>query len=138
MLKSVIASALLVLIPLPALAQLRDFPEYQYQKYEIQLEQFFSDPNIPNGKYLRKSDRQRRFDGRLTCMYLETRTVKEYLDGNAQINRALLDKTSYFKNEKEFYDEMAYTLGVTSAAVDSLCTENRAGLMDFMDTLNKK
>ena len=133
MLKTAVASALLALLPLSALAQIRDFPEYKYQKYEIQLQQFFNDPAIAphNGTYLRKSDYQRRWDGRYLCFALEDETPAKYLSVTININGYL------YKGER-LNSENAYLMGTAAAAIDSLCTENRAGFMDFTENINKR
>jgi hypothetical protein len=43
----------------------------------------------------------------------------------------------YRDNPKKHQEESAYTLGVATAAIDSICTEHRAELIDFVEQSNK-
>jgi hypothetical protein len=102
--------------------------EGQYIRYEIALEQFFSLPEIaPDaGKYFRTSDRQRRFDGQFLCSMLTGYPTDEYL--NSQLNEHRL----LYKDPQQLRNENIYSLGVAAAAINTICTEHRADLMDFV------
>jgi len=130
MLKAV-AVALALLIPIPAFAiepYSVDLTESQYVQYEIKLKQFFSTPLLAKnaGKYLRSSNAERRAEGQMTCSLLTAYTTEKYL-----ITQFAIHRTQYGDNPQKLDDEIAYTFGVTSAAIDTMCTEHRAELMDF-------
>jgi glycine/D-amino acid oxidase-like deaminating enzyme len=136
MLKTI--SAVLVLLasqtPMLAATPLPVYPtEIQYIKYENALEQFFSLPAIaPNaGKYLRTSDSQRRRDGQLLCSILTAYSTDEYLTNELERHRLLYNDPQQLRNEN------AYTLGVAAAAIDTICTEHRASLLDFVQKYQK-
>jgi hypothetical protein len=123
-----VSVVLALLIPVPALA-IKQLTEAQYIKYEIKLEQFFSSPQLEGktGTYLRTSDIERRVDGYLTCRMLTKMTTEEYL--TSELNR---HRTLYGDNPQKLDNEIAYTLGVAGSAVDAMCTEHRASLLDFV------
>ncbi|MBN3908571.1 MAG: hypothetical protein HWQ35_19125 [Nostoc sp. NMS1] len=130
MLKTV-AVALALLIPVSALAAEPysvNLTENQYIQYEIELKQFFSTPILAKnaGKYLRASNAERRAEGQMTCSLLTAFTTEKYLVTQFEIHR-----TQYGDDPQKLDDEIAYTLGVTAAAIDTMCTEHRAELMDF-------
>ena len=138
MLKNIVLTgALLLSAALPVLAKpYLVYPtESEFLRYEYGLASFFNDSNTAqyNSVYIRKSDSQRRFDGRLACSMLTDYSVKEYLSARVGIIQAL-----YRKNPKKKADELAYLFGVTASAIDNMCSENRAGFMDFVDELKRK
>jgi hypothetical protein len=102
--------------------------ESQYIRYEIALEQFFSLPEIaPDaGKYFGTSDRQRRFDGQFLCTMLTGYPTDEYLNSILSEHRILYSDPQQLRNEN------IYSLGVAAAAINTICTEHRASLMDFV------
>ena len=103
--------------------------EAQYIRYKIALEQFFSLPEIaPDaGKYFRTSDRQRKFDGQFLCTMLTGYSVQDYLTGELKEHRLL------YSNPQQLRNENIYSLGVAAAAINTICTEHRASLMDFVE-----
>ncbi|OKH14825.1 hypothetical protein NIES592_08080 [Fischerella major NIES-592] len=133
MLKAV-SVALALLIPAPALAGELYFvrpDESQYIKYEIELKQFFTNFAAEDaGKYLRTSDSQRRRDGQLLCTMLTAYPTEEYLTSVLERHRLLYD------DPQKLRSEIAYSLGVAAAAIDAMCTEHRASLMDFFENYN--
>lgn len=138
MLKNIVLTgALLLSTALPVLA--KPYPVYptesEFLRYEYGLASFFNDSSTAqnNDLYIRKSDSQRRFDGRLTCSMLTGYSVKKYLAARVGITQAL-----YRENPKKMADELAYLFGVTASAIDNMCSENRAEFMDLMDELMKK
>ncbi|MBW4685237.1 MAG: hypothetical protein KME40_09090 [Komarekiella atlantica HA4396-MV6] len=118
------ASSVLAATPYPV------YPtEIQYIRYEIALEKFFSLPNIAAdaGKYFRTSDSQRRYDGKALCSMLTAYSTEEYLTSELERHGLL-----YENDPQRLRNENAYTLGVAAAAIDTMCTDKRASLMDFV------
>jgi hypothetical protein len=107
--------------------------ESQYIRYEIALEQFFSLPEIAAdaGKYFRTSDRQRRFDGQFLCSMLTGYPTDEYLSSQLSEHRILYSDPQQLRNEN------IYSLGVAAAAINTICTEHRASLIDFVENYQK-
>jgi hypothetical protein len=64
------------------------------------------------------------------CFFLESEDPAKYLSSQIRIN-------GYLHKDKRLNAEIAYSIGIAAAAVDSLCTENRGGFMDFVDSLKK-
>ncbi|MHC5936997.1 hypothetical protein [Nostoc sp.] len=131
MLKTV-AVALALLIPVPALAAesyLVHPTESQYIQYEIELKQFFNTSILAKnaGKYLRTSDAERRWEGQVTCSLLTAYSTEKYLTLTFEKHQEL-----YSDNPQKLNDEIAYSIGVTASAIDTMCTEHRAELMDFL------
>ncbi|MBW4478604.1 MAG: hypothetical protein KME54_17530 [Tolypothrix brevis GSE-NOS-MK-07-07A] len=104
----------------------------QYIRYEIELEQFFTNFAADGGKYFRTSDRQRRRDGQLLCSMLTAYSAEEYLTSSLERHRLL------YKDSQQLRSENAYTLGVATAAIDTICTEYRAGFVDFVQKYQQK
>ena len=138
MLKTV-AVALALLIPVPALAiepYVIHPTESEFVQYEARLEQFFNIPIFSKGegagKYLRTSNAERRRDGQVVCSMLTAHSTEEYLTRSFEKYQAL-----YFDNPQKLDDEVVYTVGVTTAAIDTMCTEHRAELQDFFANKQK-
>ena len=134
--KSFVLAGMLVLSStLPVLAKPVYPTEKQLWMYEFKLATFFSNPEMAkrNGAYLRKSDSQRRKDGQLACGLINDTSVAAYIAGELKII-----ESSYGNNPKRETDETAYLLGVTIAAIDSMCSENRAELIDLLDRLEER
>ncbi len=106
--------------------------EGQYIRYEIELSQFFSSAGIDASKYSRTSDRGRRHDGQILCSMLTAYSIEEYLGGELERYRLLYSGTQRLKTES------VYSLGVAAAAIDTICTEHRASLMDFMEKYRQR
>jgi hypothetical protein len=125
----------LSLTPTAAFAQLRDFSEYQYVRYENLLSSFFSTPDglAYSAKYARTSDYQRRTDAKLLCFRLERYTVSQHITFYSEINQLL-----YKNDSKRMAEENFYLAGVAVSAVEALCTENRASMMDWVDEINQR
>jgi hypothetical protein len=135
MLKNIVLTGVLSLsTALPVLA--KPYPVYptesEFLRYEYGLASFFSTVQ-QNSIYIRKSDRQRRFDGQIVCGMLTDYSVGKYLSARIGIIQAL-----YRENPKKMADELAYLFGVTASAIDNMCSENRAEFIDFVDELKRK
>ncbi|MFO0054168.1 MAG: hypothetical protein ACK53Q_14685 [Dolichospermum sp.] len=138
MLKNIVLTGVLSLsTALPVLA--KPYPVYptesEFLRYEYGLASFFNNSSTAqhNSIYIRKSDRQRRFDGQIVCGMLTDYSVGKYLSIRIGIIQAL-----YRENPKKMTDELAYLFGVTASAIDNMCSENRAEFMDFVDELKRK
>jgi hypothetical protein len=133
MLKNIFLTSVLLLISAPVLAL--EPTEYQFRNFDRRLEQWFDVPsNIPLSEtYLRKSDQRRRSDGFVFCSLLADSPLELQLIRLININFRNTNG-----NEKKFADEFAYTLGLATAAVDTLCTEYRSDLLDFSQKIQDK
>lgn len=138
MLKNIVLTGVLSLsTALPVLA--KPYPVYptesEFLRYEYGLASFFNNSSTAqhNSIYIRKSDRQRRFDGQIVCGMLTDYSVGKYLSIRIGIIQAL-----YRENPKKMADELAYLFGVTASAIDNMCSENRAEFIDFVDELKRK
>ena len=130
MFKSISAALVLLVVQTSSVLAVTPFSVYpteaQYIKYETELEQFFSTLATKDaGEYIRISDSQRRFDGKVLCSMLTAFSTEEYLTSELERHRLLYDA-------QELRNKNAYTLGVAAAAIDTICTEHRASLIDFV------
>ncbi|MBE9056606.1 hypothetical protein [Sphaerospermopsis sp. LEGE 08334] len=125
------AIALSVFSSIPGLALPAEIPmptEVQFLRYEMDLASFFmSESTILNtGAYARKTKRERRRDGYIACVLLQ-----EY----AVVDHFYFVFSAIYKNhqgdDKRLAEEVAYALGVTTSAVDNICIQHRAELMDW-------
>ena len=119
---------LLIATPMMAFGEIIEPTEYQLRNFDRRLEQYFDDPDlVPSSEtYLRKSDEKRRTDGVVFCSVLAHYSVEDQLTGGIRIN--FRDAEG---DEKKFTNDFAYTIGIATAAVDTLCTEYRSDFIDF-------
>lgn len=82
---------------------------------------------------MRTSDAERRIDGQVSCSILNKYSLEQFLKVRLASCRAL-----YSNNPQKQDDESAYIIGVTTAAIDTMCTEHRAELIDFFESLKSK
>ncbi|NDJ25993.1 hypothetical protein GS682_31320 [Nostoc sp. B(2019)] len=47
-------------------------------------------------------------------------------------------QASYSDNPQKLNDEIVYNVGVTASVIDTMCTEHRAELLDFLANLKQK
>ena len=129
-------TALALLLPMPALG-VKPYPyqanEEELIKYEARLKEFFSIPPLGNTprKYLETDRIQRGVDAQNTCAMLSIYKLNTYMSMRLQEHKA-----SYSDNQR-LEEAIAYTFGVTIAAIDSICTEHDAQLQEFLHEIKQ-